>query len=254
MKQKRIVYIGHAVADENGKATGGKKGDQTTSEVRIQEWYDRTSGWTHVFRFQDLSKRRKCAEASKQICNNDNIGYSQGEDRISIYEEGKKVGYDFSKIKNPCSCDCATKVGACVRACGVDVSKGMYTGNEESILRKTGQFFIFSDKSYTDSCEKLIEGDILRGQGHTAIVVEVKTVPLFDRELRYKSKMMNGEDVQVIQNKLIGLHLLNGEADGIFGRKTESALKLYQTLHGLVSDGIFGKNTCKAMGFYFEKK
>ena len=38
------------------------------------------------------------------------------------------------------------------------------------------------------------------------------------------------------------------EADGIFGRGTERALKAHQTAHGLVTDGIAGRNTYRSLG------
>ena len=44
-------------------------------------------------------------------------------------------------------------------------------------------------------------------------------------------------DVILLQKKL------NITADGIFGKQTELAVKVYQNKKGLVADGIVGKNT-----------
>ena len=39
------VKIAHAIGDENGKARGGKAGDQTGKEILVTNWYKRTGGW-----------------------------------------------------------------------------------------------------------------------------------------------------------------------------------------------------------------
>lgn len=54
-----------------------------------------------------------------------------------------------------------------------------------------------------------------------------------------------GEDVKILQN-ILNLLLKSGlTADGIFGAKTETAVKLFQTKNSLTSDGIVGNNTWK---------
>ena len=39
------VKIGHASIDENGRAQGGKAGDQTGKEVCTRNWYKHSKGW-----------------------------------------------------------------------------------------------------------------------------------------------------------------------------------------------------------------
>ena len=55
-------------------------------------------------------------------------------------------------------------------------------------------------------------------------------------------KGSKGEDVQVLQKKL------NLTDDGIFGPKTEEAVKKFQKEHSLVADGIVGPLTWEALG------
>lgn len=57
-----------------------------------------------------------------------------------------------------------------------------------------------------------------------------------------------GETVRKIQNVLLSEGLYDGNADGIYGEKTESAVRSYQQNHGLAVDGIVGKNTLAEMG------
>lgn len=52
-----------------------------------------------------------------------------------------------------------------------------------------------------------------------------------------------GEAVKQLQGNLIYLGYLNDRADGIFGPKTEAALRRYQKSNGLGTDGIAGKLT-----------
>lgn len=72
------------------------------------------------------------------------------------------------------------------------------------------------------------------------------------RELKYTNPMMRGEDVESLQERLNELKYNSGEVDGIFGKKTEIAVKNFQSDNGLTADGIVGKNTCKTLGFIWE--
>ena len=98
------TLCGWASIDENGKATGGQKGDQTGREVKTGNWYD--FGQTVVLRFKDRNKAAKAATAMKQLCANDNVGYCQGH-RTSLYTELEKVGWNPTALKTPCETDCS---------------------------------------------------------------------------------------------------------------------------------------------------
>lgn len=165
-----MVKIGHASLDENKKISGGLSGDQTGKEVFIQDWYLRPDGWTTVFRAKNFVDAEKIAKAMEQACANENIGYDQ-QQRTTLYAKAKAVGWDISKITEKCECDCSSLVAVCVNAAGIYVSKSMYTGNQKQILMNTNQFEIFADTRYTDSSNLLRRGDILLGNGHTAIIL-----------------------------------------------------------------------------------
>lgn len=55
---------------------------------------------------------------------------------------------------------------------------------------------------------------------------------------------LSGEPVRILQSKL-GI-----EADGIFGKNTEAALRAYQKANGLAVDGIAGPDTFMKMNLY----
>lgn len=163
-----VVKIGHASTDENGKARGGKPGDQTTKEVVIQDWYQRH--WATVFRAKDTKIAEKIAKTMEQACSNNNIGYDQGQ-RTTLYENAKLHSWDISKIKEKCECDCSSLVAVCVIAAGINISKDMYTGNQKAVLSATGKFDILTDFQYLAKPDNLKRGDILLASGHTAVVL-----------------------------------------------------------------------------------
>ncbi len=63
--------------------------------------------------------------------------------------------------------------------------------------------------------------------------------------LREKSK--NAVNTKEIQQRLIDLGYLSGRADGIFGERSESALKVFQALAGLESTGAMDDATRQAL-------
>lgn len=162
----KTVMIGHARGDEEGKAKGGEAGDQTGKEVCIQKWYNKP--WTMIFRAKDTSIAEKLASTMEAACANDNIGYDQAQ-RTTLYAQAEKVKFDLIKINTPCECDCSALVAVCVNAAGIKVSKSMYTGSEEKTLLATGKFLRYNGTGYQTKSDYLRRGDILLGNGHTAI-------------------------------------------------------------------------------------
>lgn len=76
-----------------------------------------------------------------------------------------------------------------------------------------------------------------------------KEIVTLTRELRYTTPLMAGDDVKLIQNKLNDLNFNCGEADGLFGKKTETSVKNFQVSANLTSDGIVGRKTAEKLGF-----
>lgn len=162
------VNIGHASLDENKNIKNGASGDQTKKEVCVRTWYSKP--WTSVIRPKDSSVAEKIAKAMEQACANDNIGYDQAQ-RTTLYTQAKAVNWDISKITTKCECDCSSLVAVCVNAAGIKVSKDIYTGNEKSALNATGGFTVLTDSKYISKADYLKRGDILLGNGHTAVVL-----------------------------------------------------------------------------------
>ena len=165
-----IVYIGNAVGDEHGQASGGEAGNQNGKELRTQPWYLNKKGWI-VLRPKDSVVASKLAYDMKAACNNTNIGYDQKQ-RNTLFDAVSNVDYDCSKVTTPCECDCSSLVRVCLWYAGIKV-KNFNTASEVDVLMKTGKFEKLTDAKYTEKSAYLKTGDILitAVKGHTAIVL-----------------------------------------------------------------------------------
>ena len=165
------LILAHAVGDENGQAKGGKAGDQTGKEVRFQDYYDRSKGWTDVFRAKDEAKREIIAQCAVDAVTNDKIGYDQGQ-RLTLYDEAEKVKFNVIEIEKACETDCSALATVCLAAAGIKIDKSTYTGNMKENIKTTGLMKDYTADKYLHSTQYLQEGDILLGPGHAAIVVD----------------------------------------------------------------------------------
>ena len=58
-----------------------------------------------------------------------------------------------------------------------------------------------------------------------------------------------GEDVKTLQTALNAAGYDCGKVDGVFGKKTQAAVKAYQKAHSLTVDGICGRQTWASLGY-----
>lgn len=241
------VIIGSARIDENGKATGGKAGDQKQKaspdykgEVSMQNFYD-VGKWGYVLRAIVVDVALAIANAMIQACNNPNIGYNQAK-RLEIirYGTGSNV---------PINCDCSSLARQCVREAGIEVGN-FTTANEANVLAGTGAF----EKIPYTAGMKLYTGDILvtKTKGHTVIVTggETRDATALETSTAVAvptvKKGSRGENARLLQHNLnqCGYAL---EEDGIFGKLSTAALVRWQNANGLVADGIYGAMSAAKM-------
>jgi N-acetylmuramoyl-L-alanine amidase len=72
---------------------------------------------------------------------------------------------------------------------------------------------------------------------------------LGDRVLSYSpGHVVSGDDVLALQRRLSGLGFNLGRVDGVFGVRTDSALREFQRSVGVDADGTYGPETFRAMG------
>ena len=66
--------------------------------------------------------------------------------------------------------------------------------------------------------------------------------------MAYSKVGSTGEEVRQIQSKLKSLGFYNGTVDGIYGARTQSAVKAFQKSCGISADGIAGPTTLLYLG------
>ncbi len=162
----KMVIIGSARIDENGNTHGGKAGDQTGSEVGIQEYYNHSKGW-YVIRANSDTVRERIAQAMEWACANDYIGYDQYQ-RDTLYNAVKSLNFDISKLNKAVETDCSALVRVCVNYAGIGVGD-FNTASELSTLIVTGAF----KRVDVSLPAGLKRGDILvtKTKGHTVVAL-----------------------------------------------------------------------------------
>lgn len=153
------VLIGHASISEKG-TINGTSGDQTGKEVCTRTWY--SNPWGYMAIHPDADVRERHARAIEQACANNNIGYGQN-DRNTLNTRAKEVGYDLSKIKSKCNCDCSSLQNVAAVAAGTPGvsygSNGWTTYTMRAALEKAG-YKIITDKTYLASSAYCVRGAI----------------------------------------------------------------------------------------------
>lgn len=81
----------------------------------------------------------------------------------------------------------------------------------------------------------------------TALTPTLTPTPAFQRALYLTNPYMSGDDVLQVQQRLIDLGYQPGEADGIYGPMTESAVRAFQERNDLEVDGVVGPLTWAAL-------
>lgn len=118
---------------------------------------------------------------------------------------------------------------------------GIYEGN--------GNVLEFRGTEYGAVRTKLKSRDFTRwGKIKGVEYAENAEIWTVARILKRTSPTMSGEDVKELQERLNANGFDCGKIDGVFGDKTESAVKAYQKAKKLLIDGRAGKNTIAALG------
>lgn len=236
------VKLASASIDERGKAKGGKAGDQTGREVKIQNYYNHSKGW-RVFRPTDKGTAEKIAYDAEAAANNNNIGYDQGQ-RQTLYNAAAKVGFDCAKVTTPCETDCSALVRVCLAYAGITVPAGFRTGNEGKYLLNSGHFVELTDAKYTKGGEYLRRGDILctKTQGHTVVVISDGKYsndppPLNPQYVEVTAKSVNVRTAPNTEGRVLGVVYKGNKLiyQGVTDVDTGWHLVVYQNQNGWIT-------------------
>ena len=252
------VKIGSARIDENGRASGGKAGDQTGGEVSTQSWYAHSKGWV-LIRAKSADAREKIARCMQAACDNNHIGYDQGQ-RNTLYNEAKQYGFDVSRVSKDVETDCSALVRVCANYAGIPVGN-FNTSDQAKVLMATGAFDKYTDDAHCKQSANLLRGDILvtSTKGHTVVVLSDGTNATKEREAypdteitlgsRVLANGSVGSDVAAMQKALasLGYDLGAYGIDGDFGVDTEKALRAFQKKEGLDQTGKYDAKTHAAL-------
>ena len=244
------VLCGWASIDENGKLSGGKAGDQTGREVKTGGWYNFKQ--TEVLRWKDKTLANKYATVIKSLCSNKHVGYDQSQ-RTSLYNELKRLNWDYTKLSKNVECDCSELV-ACAVNCVLKkatITSSVYTGNLASVLMSSGYFNKLTGSKYMTSDVYLAIGDIINRPYHHVISClqngskcGIKHKNIAEPTLR---KGSTGSEVKKLQCNLNADMNTSIKEDGIFGTETRDLLKRFQTKYALSCDGIYGPKSYAKM-------
>lgn len=265
------LVVGSARIDEYGRISGGKVGDQTGKEVSTQAYYMHSKGW-YCLRPKSVEHANGIAAAMLRACNNNNIGYDQG-NRLGVIKYGTR-----STVKT--ECDCSSLVRQCIKeATGKDVGN-FTTWNEADTLEKSGLFY---DRISVTSSTVLYSGDVLitKKKGHTVVVCTGRARSGGNAPASTPSQSSGkltidgswGQATTRATQKFLGTYV-----DGIVSNQPSSnkgylpnadksswefkswkysggssMVKALQRLIGTTADGYFGKNSVKALQKYLNK-
>ena len=259
------VKVGHASCDENGKAVGGRGGDQTGREVVVRDWYSK--GWNVLLRPRRAELAERSARMCEDACANPNIGYDQN-GRNTLYAAAKAAGFDLGGVETPCECDCSSFMHVCAMAGGANLtygSNGYTTRTMVGAFVASGDYEKLTDSKYLTSSKYLQRGDILVKEGsHTVMVLdngseveEVDTPAVnFPPEegtiiscsacLPLLQKGMEKDAVKAMQILLVA-HGFHAPLFGKFEDRTQIAVTEFQRAFNLEADGKCGADTWSAL-------
>lgn len=190
-----------------------------------------------------------CADANKWgadlfVSNHFNAGKGDGYEALVYSEKRRPLGQVFEKH---------------IKAIGQN-SRGVKIRTDLAVLKNTAMPAVLNEGAFVDNLKDIQDWNDdaeLRAMGiayakAAAEFLKLKAKPQpqpektesrYTLSLRTLSKGDTGEDVESLQLLLDGRGYECGVPDGIFGSKTESAVRKFQQAEKLTADGIVGPAT-----------
>ena len=143
---------------------------------------------------------------------------------------------------------CALKKGQ--RTDGKEIRPGsaVFLTTDENGVKSRHHIGLYIGSNMCIEAKGTRSGVVASGLDHWDEVAELKDVSYDGEAVRVTLRNgCRGDEVKELQTQLILLGYSPGTADGIFGSRTEAAVKAYQADMGLTADGVVGPKTWAAL-------
>lgn len=263
-----MPYFAQASIDENGKIAGGEAGNQNGRELNTRTTYASDSKpWLFSVIAIAVAVQSMICTQLKYAVANPYIGYDQDQ-RNTLLIQARKVGWDLSKIRVACECDCSSLLAVCMicavylvlgEAAGKEVEAALYEGgnlpatsNFKAKAQKLDKYFRIGGVAYTPGYGLIRSGHAVGVVDALVTAGKLSTGASSTASLassKYPCKGWTGEEVRRIQRTLEakGYSVGSSGVDGDFGVDTYAAVCKFQSDRGLEIDGIVGPMTQTAL-------
>lgn len=263
-----MPYFAQASIDERGKIAGGEAGNQNGRELNTRTTYASDSKpWLFSIIAVAVAVQSMICTQLKYAVANPYIGYDQDQ-RNTLLIQARKVGWDLSKIRIACECDCSSLLAVCMicavylvlgDAAGKEVEAALYEGgnlpatsNFKAKAQKLDKYFRIGGVTYTPGYGLIRSGHAVGVVDALVTAGKLSTGASSTASLassKYPCKGWTGEEVKRIQRALEakGYSVGTSGVDGDFGSATDAAVRKFQGDRGLEADGIVGPMTQTAL-------
>lgn len=263
-----MPYFAQASIDERGKIAGGDAGNQSGRELNTRTTYASDSKpWLFSIIAVAVAVQSMICAQLKYAVANPYIGYDQDQ-RNTLLIQARKVGWDISKIRIACECDCSSLLAVCMicavylvlgDAAGKEVEAALYDGgnlpatsNFKAKTQKLDKYFRIGGVAYTPGYGLIRSGHAVGVVDALVTAGKLSTGASSTASLassKYPCKGWTGSEVKRIQQALTDKGYSVGDAgiDGDFGIDTDKAVRKFQFDRGLEIDGVVGPMTQTAL-------
>ena len=151
-----------------------------------------------------------------------------------LYDRWDALGHDWkdSKVLEEATCTKAGSMRTVCEVCGLSGTRKIEKSHKYDSWKVTEEATDHSKGTRTRTCK---------------VCRKKQTESFYPEGTLYKNIKNQKDEVKSLQQRLTDLDFLNDKVDGLFGAKTEKAVKAFQKELGLTVDGIAWPQTINAL-------
>lgn len=152
-----------------------------------------------------------------------------------LYDRWDALGHDWKDIKvlEEATCTKDGSMRTVCKVCGLSGTRKISKGHQYGSWNVTEEATDHTKGTRTRTCK---------------VCKKKQTESFYPEGTLYKNIKNQKDAVKSLQQMLTDLGFLNDKVDGIFGAKTEKAVKAFQKEYGLTADGIAWPQTIHTLG------